>query len=249
MALATAPRGSACVDIAVLAVMVLALEVLLGGILQAIVAPAGPPDQIPDTALRSAMLGPMIVTRLGVVVFSIAAVLDHRGQTLSSIGVASSQLMSNFLIGLAALAVAYGLMLAWQISAWFVWPELWDQMSENADRIMGLVPRPDHPISFVPPALAVGIYEELLFRGFLMTRLRRATQSWTLAVVLSTAVFTSLHAIDQTPAALVPVAILSIVFSLATIWRRSIIPAIVGHFLFDLVSMVYLYYWAGESWK
>ena len=81
-----------------------------------------------------------------------------------------------------------------------------------------------------------------------MTRLRRGLGSWTAAVVLSTTVFTLLHAVDQTPAALMPVAILSVVFSITTIWRRSLVPAIIAHWLFNLANLIGLYYMAGESW-
>ena len=94
----------------------------------------------------------------------------------------------------------------------------------------------------------IGVYEELVFRGFLMTRLRRATGSWTAAVVLSTLVFTGLHALDQLPVALVAITILSLVFSVVTILRRSIIPAIVGHALFDLSQLLILHAQAGDTW-
>jgi len=104
------------------------------------------------------------------------------------------------------------------------------------------------PAEFVPLTAMIGIYEELVFRGFLMTRLRRGTGSWAVAVALSTVIFTSLHAFDQTHSALVVVAILSLVFSLATIWRRSIIPAIIAHALFDLSQLLLLYVQAGDSW-
>ena len=116
-----------------------------------------------------------------------------------------------------------------------------------AERIIQMVPRL-RPLGFAGVALVISIYEELLFRGFLMTRLRRGTGSWTLAVVLSTAVFTALHAFDQTASALVAVTILSLVFSGVTIWRRSIIPAIVAHALFDLSQFLLLNLQAGDSW-
>jgi membrane protease YdiL (CAAX protease family) len=81
-----------------------------------------------------------------------------------------------------------------------------------------------------------------------MTRLRRLTESWLIAVVLSSIAFTMLHALDQTAAALVPVAILSLIFSVLTIWRRSIVPAIVGHAVFNLTQVVGIYYLAGDQW-
>ena len=81
-----------------------------------------------------------------------------------------------------------------------------------------------------------------------MTRLRRTTGSWTLAVLISTAVFTGLHAIEQTLPALLLITILSLVFSVVTIWRKSIIPAVVAHALFDFSQFLLMSLTAGDSW-
>jgi membrane protease YdiL (CAAX protease family) len=144
--------------------------------------------------------------------------------------------------------VCFGAILAWQVVIWLQWPALIDQMTENAERLMRLMPRL-HLLTFGGVALTVGVYEELVFRGFLMPRLRRATGSWTAAVVISTILFTIPHWIDQTTVALVPVAILSVVFSLLTIWRKSLVPAIMGHFLFDWAQFVALAVTAGDAWE
>ena len=87
-----------------------------------------------------------------------------------------------------------------------------------------------------------GLSEELLFRGFLMTRLRRATGSWFIAVVVTSAVFTVLHAFEQTRGALITIAVLSVFFSVLTVWRRSIVPAMVAHALFDFSQFLFLQY-------
>ena len=105
-----------------------------------------------------------------------------------------------------------------------------------------------YPLGFTGLAILIGFYEELAFRGFLMTRLRRATGSWTIAVLVSTAIFTALHAIEQTWPALIAITVLSLIFSLVTIWRRSIMPAILGHALFDLFQFLFLQFQMGDSW-
>ena len=61
-------------------------------------------------------------------------------------------------------------------------------------------------------------------------------------------IFTVLHAGDQELAALGPITILALVFSVMTIWRKSIVPAIVAHFLFDWSQFLFLYYSAGDNW-
>lgn len=194
-----------------------------------------------------AMLLPTLSLRaLGA--FAIIALLARRrGFSARSVGLAWSGAPLNLAIGLAALLAIYGLIAVTMMLLWSLWPEVVDEMQENARRIMDLVPNL-RPVEFVPVTALIGVYEELVFRGFLMTRLRRATGGWTVAVILSTAVFTALHAFDQTRAALVIVAILSLVFSLVTIWRRSIVPAIVAHALFDLSQLLLLRLQAGDSW-
>jgi membrane protease YdiL (CAAX protease family) len=151
------------------------------------------------------------------------------------------------LLGVVAMAASYGLIMVWQVLVWYFWPEFMDDMNENVDRLLALVPKA-HPLTFGALALAVGLYEELIFRGFIMPRLRRATQSWVIAVVLSTALFTLPHLLEQTVSALIPITILSVVFSLVTIWRKSVVPAIIGHFLFNWSQFVGLYVVGGDNW-
>jgi membrane protease YdiL (CAAX protease family) len=119
---------------------------------------------------------------------------------------------------------------------------------KNADMIMKAVPRVS-PALFLFVSLVIGYYEELIFRGILMTRLRRVTGSWALAVIGNSAVFIPLHLMDQAAAALLAVASLSLIFSIVTIWRRSLVPAILAHALFDFTMFVQLYYTAGDQWK
>jgi len=54
---------------------------------------------------------------------------------------------------------------------------------------------------------------------------------------------------DQVPLALVAVTLLSLVFSVLTIWRRSIVPAIWAHAMFDWSQFMLLYYSAGDAWQ
>ena len=155
--------------------------------------------------------------------------------------------MLDLPIGIVAAAVAYGLTMFTLLTLCLVWPNLPELMEENAEHIFEMVPRL-HPMGFAAIAAVIGVYEELVFRGFLMTRLRRATGSWTVAVLVSTAVFTGLHSLDQVSVAVISIAVLSLVFSVVTIWRRSIIPAIVAHTLWNLSQFLYLSATAGDTW-
>lgn len=247
---AVAP-GAAWLDVAGLILCMFLLELLAGVAMGVIVdIPPGSLDagfRPIESELMRTLLLPTLAIRAAGSIAIIAVILAHRRQSAASVGLSSRGLALNCLIGAGATAVAYGLIVLCSILLWLVWPTLLDQMEENAQRIQDMVPRL-RPLGFAGMAAMVGLYEELVFRGFLMTRFRRATGSWVLAVLLSTAIFTALHALDQTHAALISVTILSLVFSVVTIWRRSLVPAIVAHALFDLSQLLGLYYVAGDSW-
>ncbi len=200
------------------------------------------PESESFATMKQSLLFPVLGTRAAAVVVILAVLLRARGQSWTTLGWTRERLGADLMMGLATLATAYVLIFAWAFLSMSLWPGLMDQMDENAHQLMALLP--DWPFSvYVLVAALIGFYEELLFRGFLMTRLRRVTGSWVLAVLLSTLVFTGLHVGDQQAAAMVPITILSLVFSVFTIWRRSIVPAMVGHFLFDLTQFIGLKFW------
>ena len=244
-------RRSAWEDVGCLALFLLSFELLASGLLhlaaEFVLGKPLSPLEKDALQIRQAMLLPVISLRALAAIVIIALLARRRGQTAQSVGLSWSGLPLNLTIGLGALVVAYGLIAVTMQLLWFLWPDMPREMVENARRIMELVPKLG-PLEFIPLTAIIGVYEELVFRGFLMTRLRRATGGWTIAVVLSTAVFTALHAFDQTSSALIVVAILSVVFSVVTIWRRSIVPAIIAHALFNLSQLLLLRWQAGDSW-
>lgn len=251
MLLHDSSRFSTWVDIGVVVgmLMLFSLSVELA-LWKFATAPIGGDSKALETVesdVARVLLVPTLVVRAIIVMLILLVVIGRRRQTSASIGLERSRLGTNVLLGVATTGVAALLAAVTMMCLYWFWPGLGRQMQENAERIMTMVPRL-HPIMFALVAITVGVYEELLFRGFLMTRLRRGLGSWTASVVISTAVFTSLHGMDQTPAALVLITVLSLVFSAVTIWRRSIVPAIVAHALWDFSQFVYLYYVAGDLW-
>lgn len=200
------------------------------------------PDADGFASMKQSLLFPVLGLRAVAVVIILAVLLRARGQSWATLGWTRRRLGGDLALGLAAVATAYVLIFAWALLSMSLWPSLIEEMNQNADLLLTMLP--DWPFSvYVLAAVLIGYYEELLFRGFLMTRLRRVTGSWWLAVVLSTVMFTGLHMGDQMMAAMVPITILSLVFSVFTIWRGSVIPAMVGHFLFDLSQFIGLKFW------
>lgn len=228
-------RTGCFVEILVLAAALFMAEASLPPVVAAVMG-LEIPDEPPPEFLQK-LIVPVIALRACVAVLVIAAIASIRRQSAASLGLRSNRMAVDIGIGIAATIGIYIVGVIAQLMMMALWPELLKQLDQNADQLLDLLPR----MSLFQSAilmLMVGVYEELLFRGFLLTRLRRMTGSWTAAVLISTAIFAALHAFDQVPLALVLISFLSLVFSLLTIWRRSLIPAIVAHAAFNFSQMI-----------
>jgi membrane protease YdiL (CAAX protease family) len=234
-------RKAAWADLALVIILLLGWHVIMGTLLHAwvVFADLAPGDGEWTPELEQQVLFPGLAMRAAGVVFVIWLVVRRRRQSAASVGIPRRGWFVDVLLGTAGLFVVYGMLALVFLAVMTLWPEAAKQLSENAERLLDVVP-PLSPSGFLLLAALIGLYEELFFRGFLMTRLRKATGSWLWAVLISTAVFTALHAGEQTSAALVLIAMLSLSFSILTITRRSIVPAIIAHALFDLSQFLIL---------
>ncbi|MHC5110543.1 MAG: lysostaphin resistance A-like protein [Planctomycetota bacterium] len=192
-------------------------------------------------ALTQVWIIPITLMRCIATIVVILLMLYYRSQGFSSVGIARRGLGVDVLLGVLMAAICLCLMVLYSISLHIFAPELRPQMEKNAVQLLKLFP-PSSLDMLAILAIAVGTFEELIFRGFLMTRLRRVTGNWAVAVVISTLIFTIPHVLDQTLVALGPIALLAVSLSICTILRKSLIPAILGHALFDFVQFVYLFY-------
>jgi len=230
-------------DIGILVLLLFAAEVVAASVFLAV---GGDEQGLSNMESEtSRLLVPLLTVRLVVVLTVVWLILKYRCQSVRSIGVTNRGLLLNLPIGGLTAACAGGCNFVVMTVLLFLFPSLLEQMIRNAEQIDSLMP--DMPILATGGVmLMVGVWEEVFFRGFLMTRIRRATNSWVLAVLISTAVFVLPHLLEQTPAAMIPIAVLSLVFSLVTIWRRSIIPAIVAHAIYNLTVLVYLTFYGKD---
>jgi len=240
-------RSAAWVDIGVLLLCAVAFELFVGGVVGTAVAHLDGWHDLPEERRQRALIVPVLSLRALVVTMLIAALVRHRGQSRRAVGLGRTGWAADLGLGCLATIVAYVLICLWLVGLWMLRAGVFDEMNVNAERLMGMVPRMS-PLGFVLLSVLVGGYEELLFRGFLMPRLRRVTGSWAAAVLLSTLLFALLHLGDQEWIAQGPIAILSVVFSVVTIARRSLLPAIVGHALFDFTQFLWLARQAGDAW-
>ncbi len=244
-------RRMAWGDLARFAVLGIAVEILIVVVIRTLAVISfgelGEPSEALKDEFRRAMLLPTVALRSVGWITAVVLILRHRHQGPASIGLIPSRVLLDIPLGAAIVVLAYGLIALTMYTLFYLWPEVAEQMRENEQRIMAFVPRLT-PWQFVFLAMLIGLYEETVFRGFLMPRFRRATGSWALAILLTTMVFTVLHSFDQTWPALIVVTILALLFSAVTIWRRSIASAIIAHALFDLSQFLGLYWLAGDKW-
>lgn len=233
MLLLELPRWKAVVDMVIFVALLVAADMTVGTILL-----------IRDSAqadIRTAVV-PAIVSRTLVTIALVIYLTKRHRLKAASVGFARDGAWLDILLGFALLPASFACFWGVVAVAMLVDSE-WTltRMMENTEQLQGLVPQMS-PLASYLVALIIGLHEELVFRGFLMPRLRRFSGSWTIAVVLTTGGFAALHAIDQVWLVLVPITLLSLLFSITTILRRSIVPAIVGHTLFDFAMFVILYF-------
>ena len=84
--------------------------------------------------------------------------------------------------------------------------------------------------------IAGAVQEEILFRGIVLTRLRRVLGKWRFAVVISSIIFSATH-LDMGYGQALSAFGLSIVWSCLYIRLKSILSTIVGHLVFNSMQV------------
>ncbi len=86
--------------------------------------------------------------------------------------------------------------------------------------------------------LRAAVVEEILFRGYLIEKVRQLTGSWALAVIVSIAAFTYAHLAFWGAVHLIPVAMAGTVFALLYVWRRDLPSNMLAHFITDAAGFL-----------
>jgi membrane protease YdiL (CAAX protease family) len=81
--------------------------------------------------------------------------------------------------------------------------------------------------------LRASVVEEIIFRGYMIEKVRQLTSSSALAVALSVATFTYAHLARWGFVQLIPVFAAAIIFALLYIWRRDLPSNMGAHFITD----------------
>ncbi len=95
----------------------------------------------------------------------------------------------------------------------------------------------EYILAFITLVVVAPIAEEVLFRGYLLGKLRKYTATW-LAVLITSLLFALVHFAWNVG---IDVFALSIVLCLVTIWSKSLWPAILLHMLKNFVAFYFLF--------
>lgn len=180
-----------------------------------------------------------------IVATGIIVLLRAQRISLAAIGLKWRGLLTELVWGIPAGAASIGAFVTYTVLAETLYPGSLSGLERNVDYIAQMLPE-GGLLTLAGVMACVVFYEEVYFRGLLVTHLRRIFRSWTAAVVAAAAFFASLHS-TQDSAVVVPLAIMAVIWSIFAIWRRSLVPAMVAHFIFNYGQLVALYALEPES--
>ncbi len=96
---------------------------------------------------------------------------------------------------------------------------------------------PVERISWVFLSFTAGFCEEVVYRGYVISRLQFATGSWWPGAILASLSFGSLHAY-QGVGNIALISIFGFMLALQFVWRKSLVQGIFAHFLLDVFAPV-----------
>jgi membrane protease YdiL (CAAX protease family) len=86
--------------------------------------------------------------------------------------------------------------------------------------------------------LRAAVVEEILFRGYLIEKVRHLTGSSTLAIAVSVAAFTYAHLANWGLVHLIPVFGGGVIFAVLYVWKRDLSSNMIAHFLTDAAGFL-----------
>ncbi len=112
-----------------------------------------------------------------------------------------------------------------------------DREATQRASALGVIAGQGSLLEFVASALVAAAFEEIVFRGFFMPRVRLLTGSWPWAIALVSIVFGLGHLYEGSLAVL-QTALLGMYFSVLLLMRRRLLGPIVSHAAFNTIVFV-----------
>lgn len=169
-------------------------------------------------------------------VAAVAVYLTYRaGQPLSSIGFRRVRFWQMIRRAIAATFTMYASLVAVALIGAAVMRPNYQVMTESMRNIEDRLGVPSWGLILLIAGTA-GIFEEIVFRGFLLTRLRVLLGTWTAAIVVGMFVFASLHMWEGAWAVMLILPV-GLVLSIAFVRYRSLGAPMLAHFLFNFLQL------------
>ncbi len=150
-----------------------------------------------------------------------------------TIGLTGKRLAANVGIGLLALLITYVVLAQVAMAAVILHPKLLAGPSAAQQAIEQAFP----PLSLGAAALVtafVAFWEEVVCRGFVLTRFQAILRRWWLTVPIASGAFGMLH-VYEGPLAIALITTLALVMSGLFVWRKSLVPSITYHLVHNLL--------------
>lgn len=114
------------------------------------------------------------------------------------------------------------------------------RVSKVTEGVKQLIPHTPLQIAvYLLVCLTAGICEETIFRGYLQRQFSALTKSTAAGAVIQGIIFGLAHAYQGWKMILV-IAVYGCLFGALTLWRRSLRPGIIAHFLQDSITGIFL---------
>ncbi len=170
------------------------------------------------------------------VVAAVALYLTYRsGQPLASIGIRRENPFAAVGAGISSTIAIYAAVLVTALAMAVLVQPSRQTMTAPVRQIEQLLGPPSWPAIFGVAATAA-VFEEIVFRGFLLTRLRVIAGNWARAVAIGAVLFAAPH-IWEGPWAVVLIVPVAVVLSITFIARRALAAPMVAHFLFNFLQL------------
>jgi uncharacterized protein len=205
------------------------------------------PGISPAQVVRDPRVWPVLLVQPAITLSLLTLVLYWHGETWTQLGLRRPQDWTKF-VRQVAIGMLVMLIAAYLIRNLIIWPfHLQSRLGGfavvkgNRGALAGL-------ISYI--LLAVGLNEELLFRGFLQTRVERLFRSWpaaaVIAAVITGIIFGLAHEL-QGPANVVYAGLLGIVLGIIYLRAdRNLWVVVILHSLFDVQRAIQFFLWGKD---
>ncbi|UCD28900.1 MAG: CPBP family intramembrane metalloprotease [Planctomycetota bacterium] len=172
------------------------------------------------------------------VMLTCVLMLRIAGHKAITIGWVFKDFHVNVGLGVAAFVVTVIVLIMFASFLIVIYPDILSQPSAAQQAIEGSFPRLSIPV-IILMTLFVALWEEFVFRGFVLTRLYALFRRWWLAVLVGSAVFGMMHIYEGLLAVLL-IFILGMIMGSLLVWRKSLLPSITFHLMHNLVMFLLL---------